>query len=322
VLTSVFGVDKMQANKHEIEQARAEGIDIRGGWAPVGVVRGADGRATALRVAQCEAKFVGPKLEIKMIEGSEQEIPADLIVSAIGQAVDFTGLEEFNSGKGAIAADKNYQVQGKPGVFTGGDVIRPHLLTTAIGHGWIAADGIDRFLRGEEQDKRAKIDVHYWDMQRKLVGRASRSAGSRSRCAAPMPPTCGAQLRQPLRPLRHHAQGAVPRPLRLHAAQHPQRHHAEQGAGAGQLPGAPRPARRQAGRGRSQALHELRPVLRVRQLRGVLPADRRLSRQEEGGDHRPLRLHRLRRSASAATSATTSARPATSRWAWASERES
>ena len=168
-LTSVFGVDKMQANKHEIEQARAEGIDIRGGWAPVGVVRGADGRATALRVAQCEAKFVGPKLEIKMIEGSEQEIPADLIVSAIGQAVDFTGLEEFNSGKGAIAADKNYQVQGKPGVFTGGDVIRPHLLTTAIGHGWIAAEGIDRFLRGEEQDKRAKIDVHYWDMQRKLV---------------------------------------------------------------------------------------------------------------------------------------------------------
>ena len=168
-LTSVFGVDKMQANKHEIEQAKAEGIDIRGGWAPVGVVRGADGRATALRVAQCEAKFVGPKLEIKMIEGSEQEIPADLIVSAIGQAVDFTGLEEFNSGKGAIAADKNYQVQGKPGVFTGGDVIRPHLLTTAIGHGWIAAEGIDRFLRGEEQDKRAKIDVHYWDMQRKLV---------------------------------------------------------------------------------------------------------------------------------------------------------
>ena len=169
VLTSVFGVDKMQANKHEIEQARAEGIDIRGGWAPVGVVRGADGRATALRVAQCEAKFVGPKLEIKMIEGTEQDIPADLIVSAIGQAVDFSGLEEFDSGKGNIAADKNYQVQGKPGVFTGGDVIRPHLLTTAIGHGWIAAEGIDRFLRGEEQDKRAKIDVHYWDMQRKLV---------------------------------------------------------------------------------------------------------------------------------------------------------
>jgi NADPH-dependent glutamate synthase beta subunit-like oxidoreductase len=36
-----------------------------------------------------------------------------------------------------------------PGLFCGGDVIRPHLLTTAIGHGGIAADGIDRHLRGE-----------------------------------------------------------------------------------------------------------------------------------------------------------------------------
>ncbi len=168
-LTSVFPVDKMQANKHEIEQALAEGIAIRGGLVPVAVVRRADGRASALRVAQCEAKFVGPKLEIKVIEGTEQDIEADLIVSAIGQAVDFSGLEEFDSGKGGIAADRNYQVPGQPGVFVGGDVVRPHLLTTAIGHGWIAAEGIDRYLRGEDQDKRPKIDVHYWDMQRKLV---------------------------------------------------------------------------------------------------------------------------------------------------------
>ena len=170
-LTSIFAIDKMQASRHEVEHALAEGIAIRGGWAPVKVLRDASGRATALRVIRCEAKIVGGRLEIKNIEGTEENIEADLIVSAIGQAVDFTGLEALNNGKGGIAADKNYQVQGKPGVFTGGDVIRPHLLTTAIGHGWIAAEGIDRFLRGEEQDKRAKIDVHYWDMQRKLIER-------------------------------------------------------------------------------------------------------------------------------------------------------
>jgi NADPH-dependent glutamate synthase beta subunit-like oxidoreductase len=169
VLTSVFGVDKMQANKHEIEQAQAEGIAIRGGLAPVGVVKDAAGRAIALKVARCEAKFVGPKLEIKMIEGTEEEIPADLIVSAIGQAVDFTGLEEFDSGKGAVVADRNYQVPGKPGTFAGGDVLRPHLLTTAIGHGAIAAEGIDRFLRDEDQEKRPKVDVHAFDLMRKMV---------------------------------------------------------------------------------------------------------------------------------------------------------
>jgi len=168
-LTSVFAMEKMQASKHEVEHALSEGIAIRGGLAPVAVVRGADGRATALRVARCEAKLVGGRLEIKNVPGTEEDIPADLIVSAIGQAVDFTGLEALNNGKGAVASDKNYQVQGQAGVFCGGDVIRPHLLTTAIGHGSIAAEGIDRFLRGEAQEKRPKIDVHSFDLMRKLV---------------------------------------------------------------------------------------------------------------------------------------------------------
>jgi len=108
-------------------------------------------------------------LEIKKIEGSEKDLPADLIVSAIGQAVDFTGLEEFNNGKGGLSADKNYQVQNKPGVFAGGDIIRPHLLTTAVGHGAIAADTIDQYLSGVPVGRRPKIDVHTFDLMRKYV---------------------------------------------------------------------------------------------------------------------------------------------------------
>jgi NADPH-dependent glutamate synthase beta subunit-like oxidoreductase/Pyruvate/2-oxoacid:ferredoxin oxidoreductase delta subunit len=168
-LTSVFNIDKMQANKHEIEQALAEGIHIRGSLIPVGIVRGADGRATALRVAQCEAKMAGGKLDIKTIEGTEQDIEADLIVSAIGQAVDFTGLEAFNNGKGAVSTDRNYVVNGQQGVFAGGDVIRPHLLTTAVGHGSIAADGIHNFLLGHDLEKRPKIDTHHFDLMRKMA---------------------------------------------------------------------------------------------------------------------------------------------------------
>jgi len=170
-LTSLFAIDKMQASKHEIAQALAEGISIRGGLVPVGVVKDAAGRATALRVARCEAKFVGARLEITTIAGSEEDIAADLIVSAIGQAVDLSGLEVLDNGKGGISADRNYQVPGQPGVYAGGDVIRPHLLTTAVGHGAIAADGIDRFLAGEEAEKRPKIDVHVFDLQRKMVER-------------------------------------------------------------------------------------------------------------------------------------------------------
>jgi Pyruvate/2-oxoacid:ferredoxin oxidoreductase delta subunit len=172
-LTSVFAIEKMQASKHEVEHALGEGITIRGGMVPVAVIKDSTGRATALRVMRCEAKLAGGKLEIKNVPGSEEDIEADLIVSAIGQAVDFTGLESLNNGRGALAADKNYQVQAggqaQAGLFCGGDVIRPHLLTTAIGQGAIAADGIHRHLLSEALDKRPKVDVHSFDLMRKMV---------------------------------------------------------------------------------------------------------------------------------------------------------
>ncbi|CAG0951857.1 formate dehydrogenase (NADP+) beta subunit [Burkholderiales bacterium] len=168
-LTSVFTLDKMQASRQEIEHAQAEGIVFRDGYAPIEVLRDAGGRATALRIAKCEAKFVGAKLEIKVQPGSEIDIPADLVVSAIGQAVDFTGLETFDNGKGGLSADRSYQVEGKPGHFAGGDVLRPHLLTSAIGQGRIAAEGIDRFLAGAELGKRPRVDVSAFAVPRKMA---------------------------------------------------------------------------------------------------------------------------------------------------------
>ena len=165
VLVSRATIDKMAANKHEVDQAKAEGIEIVGGVTPVAVVKGSDGRATALRVAQFE--MVGN--ETKIIEGTEQDIDGDLIVSAIGQAVDFTGLETYNNNKGLIKTDKNYRFPGKTNVFVAGDVIRPHLLTTAIGHARICAEGIDEFLSGVEVGKRPKVDVDHWDLVRKWL---------------------------------------------------------------------------------------------------------------------------------------------------------
>lgn len=167
VLVSRATMDKMNANKHEIEHALEEGIKIIGGVTPVAVVVGPDGRATALRVAEFEVV----KGETIIKEGTEQDLPADLIVSAIGQAVDFTGLEQFNNNKGLIKVDGNYRFPGKPHIFVGGDVIKPHLLTTAIGHASIAADGIDAFLREgtTELGKRPKVDAHRFDLLRKMV---------------------------------------------------------------------------------------------------------------------------------------------------------
>lgn len=167
VLVSRATMEKMNAAKAEVEHALEEGIKIIGGVTPIAVVRDASGRATALRVAEFEVV----KGETIIKAGTEQDLPADLIVSAIGQAVDFTGLEAFNNNKGLIKPDGNYRFPGKPHIFVGGDVIKPHLLTTAIGHASIAVDGIDRFLSEGTTDlgKRPKVDAHRFDMLRKLV---------------------------------------------------------------------------------------------------------------------------------------------------------
>lgn len=163
-LTSLFPVDKMTAAEHEVRDAEREGIEIQGGVMPVEVLKDADGRATGLKMAKCEMQGGIPKA----IEGTEYVIHADLIVSAIGQTGDFTGLEEYNNGRGFINADANYQVKGKQGHFACGDIIRPHLLTTAIGQASIAADAIDQYFQNQEIAKRPKVDVHHFDLLNKL----------------------------------------------------------------------------------------------------------------------------------------------------------
>ena len=85
-----------------------------------------------------------------------------LIVSATGQTGDYAGIEEFDNGRGLMDADKLFQVVDRPGHFVGGDAIKPHLLTTAIGHASIAVEGIDHYLRGQELPARPRVDTHHF----------------------------------------------------------------------------------------------------------------------------------------------------------------
>ncbi len=158
-------VEKMPATKEELEYVQQEGVDIMPSLLPVGVVLDGPNRAKALRVA--EVDWSTGKMVLK--PGTERDIECDLIVSAIGQGVDFAGLEFANSGKGTAAADAFYRSPKRPGVFVGGDAIKPHLLTTAIGHGWKAAESIDRYIRKEELTNQPKVNVHHFDLLAKLT---------------------------------------------------------------------------------------------------------------------------------------------------------
>ena len=164
VLTSLFLRDKMTASEEEVDDALKEGVSVRDGVIPIEVLLHENGRARALRMAQCKIQDNKPT----PIEGTEFEIECDLIVSAIGQGGDLEGLEEFDNGRGLMDVDKLYALPDRPGHFAAGDIIRPHLLTTAIGQSAIAADTIDGYLSGKEVSKRPKVDVHHFNLLGKL----------------------------------------------------------------------------------------------------------------------------------------------------------
>ncbi len=163
-LTSLFNRDEMTASEHEVDDALREGVDIQDGVMPLEVILGDDGRAVGLKMCKCEMVDNRPE----PVEGSEYVIECDLIVSAIGQAGDFTGLESLDNGRGLIDADAYFRVPEKEGHFVAGDIVRPHLLTTAIGQASICADSVDHYLSGKALSKRPKVDVHHFSLLDKL----------------------------------------------------------------------------------------------------------------------------------------------------------
>ena len=163
-LTSLFKRDDMTASEDEVDDALREGVDIQDGVMPLEVILGDDGRAVGLKMCKCEMVENRPE----PVEGTEYVIDCDLIVSAIGQAGDLTGLESLDNGRGLIDADAYFRVPDKEGHFVAGDIVRPHLLTTAIGQASICADSVDHYLSGEALGKRPKVDVHHFDLMNKL----------------------------------------------------------------------------------------------------------------------------------------------------------
>ncbi len=163
-LTSLFPVEEMTAAEHEREDAKREGVEIMGGVMPLEVILDEDGKAKALKMCKCTMKGNAPE----PIEGTEFEIECDIIIAAIGQFGDLKGVDELDNGRGFIEIDSAYAVKGRAKHFAGGDIVRPHLLTTAIGHGRIAAEAINDYFDDGEIDKRPKVDVHHFNLLEEL----------------------------------------------------------------------------------------------------------------------------------------------------------
>ncbi|MGM7677817.1 glutamate synthase subunit beta [Microbacterium sp. A94] len=140
----------MMPNIFEVQSAHEEGGERHYLASTVEFLANAAGEVRALRVAETE--YVDGKRVPK--SGTEREIPADLILIAMG----FTGPEHdlFTdelrpevTTSGGFARDGAY-ASTIPGVFVAGDAGRGQsLIVWAIAEGRAAAASVDRFLMGE-----------------------------------------------------------------------------------------------------------------------------------------------------------------------------
>ena len=130
--------------------SQAEGAEVSYSMATTGFA-GSNGRVEKLLYARVDAS-------LKPVPGSEGELPADLVLFAMGFSgplepgpVADLGLALVARGrfKGLDADERDYRVAGAHKVFAAGDIRRGQsLVVWAIREGRQAAHAIDRFLMG------------------------------------------------------------------------------------------------------------------------------------------------------------------------------
>jgi len=165
LLSAVIRED-MKCLDQEIEDAITEGTKVEYAIGTVQVKENPKG-GIIVECVRMEPKAKGeegwdspiPFFRYKPIAGTEFEVETDMLVSAIGQAMDREGVEDVVGDAPWLKVDRNYQVEGMEGVFGGGDVLSLTLLTTAIGHGRKAAERIDDYVSGRRFEKAEYEDI-------------------------------------------------------------------------------------------------------------------------------------------------------------------
>jgi len=147
--------DGIPADVEEIEGATGEGIKI---VFPRGVeeIIGEDGNFSKIKCPRCtsvydQMGYIGfnpkfDKSDVIYLEG-------DVLLVTIGQGGErnFFQREDLLDGKGRIDVDPlTLMSNRKKGIFVGGDVRRIGYASEAMREGIIAAESIDRYLKGED----------------------------------------------------------------------------------------------------------------------------------------------------------------------------
>ncbi|MFQ6070183.1 MAG: FAD-dependent oxidoreductase [Candidatus Aminicenantales bacterium] len=153
---------EMPANKEDIQAAVEEGIKIEYLTLPLEVLE-ENGKVRGIkctRMALSDFDASGRRKPVP-VEGTEFELEIDTLIPAIGQEPDLSFLN--GDSKLKISKWKTLEVDPETmstniaGIFAGGDVVSgPATVLQAMQAGKIAAESIDKYIRGEKIEREYK----------------------------------------------------------------------------------------------------------------------------------------------------------------------
>ena len=154
--------EHMPAHAWEVQEAEEEGVRLVPSASAKTLLTDEGGRPLLeyLAVGSIEFTPEGRLVGFKVAEGSEQRLPADVVILAVGLAPStaaFAGDLELTPQR-TIRTDPETLQTSDPMVFAGGDaVLGPSIIVEAMGQGRRAAYHIDAMLRGHSPIAR------FWD---------------------------------------------------------------------------------------------------------------------------------------------------------------
>ncbi|MCS7248096.1 MAG: FAD-dependent oxidoreductase [Anaerolineales bacterium] len=144
--------ETMPAHDWEVRDAEEEGIAIYPSRTFKEITQ-EEGRVTGVRCVQVNFRgFIDGRPDFDEIPNTEEVIPADVVIFAIGQRPELECLNgEVETVRGRLLkVDEQTLATNVPGIFGGGDVVTgTSFIVNAIAAGHRAAQSIDRYLRGE-----------------------------------------------------------------------------------------------------------------------------------------------------------------------------
>ena len=161
--------ETMPASPEEIEEAEDEDVVINPGWGPKEILTDDAGKVTAIVLKRCLSTIdeATGKFSPKYDEDDTVIVPADRVVFAIGQAIEWGKLLEgtnvtFHHGNYPVADSFTYQTND-PCIFVGGDVYTgPKFVIDAIGQGHEAAESLRRFVSKNNVSQTLARDRRYF----------------------------------------------------------------------------------------------------------------------------------------------------------------